>query len=421
MNRFDKLSKDTIMYIALTMDLPEILSYCRLSSRFNNTVCENKYFWSRRLKQDYNIDYLDIGDRYPKIYYQFFATSVNNIGHLSVRAMEQGHIDIAKYLLSRDDRREIDYNLVSIFAGGTGDMDIINTVLERGGDINRVLIGAIRSKHLDLIDKLIEMGANDWNGSLKMAILINNKELIERFIELGANNWNTALVYAINYTDDRDLIEKFMGLANNFRGALSTAIKNTNNRDLIERLIRLVPNDVNMRNNNLLAAIESTYNKDMVDRFIDMGADNWDSALISAISARDEQLVDRFVELGAFSWTRALKHSIFGRYDKMIDKITDYGIRGINNNTVDWNKVMPIAIISDRDDLVNRFIELGADDWNRALLEAAKNRDVKTVKFFIYKGANNLQQALEQSYSNVDKRVGNYIRSVIIRTNKTQK
>ncbi len=47
------LPRDTLIYIGMMLDFPDILSYCLLSSKFNKAVCENDMFWMNRLIQDY--------------------------------------------------------------------------------------------------------------------------------------------------------------------------------------------------------------------------------------------------------------------------------------------------------------------------------------------------------------------------------
>lgn len=49
----DKLPRDVLIYIALQMDLPEILSLCRTSSRINEIVCENDKFWMNKVMREY--------------------------------------------------------------------------------------------------------------------------------------------------------------------------------------------------------------------------------------------------------------------------------------------------------------------------------------------------------------------------------
>ncbi len=54
-NRFKNVPKDILIYMALSYDLPEILSLCRTSKRFNNTICLNQLFWMNKLMKDFPI------------------------------------------------------------------------------------------------------------------------------------------------------------------------------------------------------------------------------------------------------------------------------------------------------------------------------------------------------------------------------
>ena len=60
------LPKDIIFTIGLKLDLPDILSLCRTCKKINDGICNNRYFWIARLRQDYNIDYLSVKPINPK-------------------------------------------------------------------------------------------------------------------------------------------------------------------------------------------------------------------------------------------------------------------------------------------------------------------------------------------------------------------
>jgi len=69
MNRFDNLPSDVIIYMALLMDLPEILSFCATSTRFNEIICQDtpkSVFWISRLQQDFNVNWEDYKSRSQK-------------------------------------------------------------------------------------------------------------------------------------------------------------------------------------------------------------------------------------------------------------------------------------------------------------------------------------------------------------------
>ncbi len=74
MNQFERLPPDVIIYMAMNMDLPEILSFCLLSKRFDGIICQNKDFWLHRLINDYEVDVSEIPSHYtPKMYYEYMV------------------------------------------------------------------------------------------------------------------------------------------------------------------------------------------------------------------------------------------------------------------------------------------------------------------------------------------------------------
>ena len=71
----DKLPKDIIVLLALELDISDVLTYCKLSKRFNNAVCNNFSFWYNKLFKDFGFTYIgnktlkDVKDYYKKIKY----------------------------------------------------------------------------------------------------------------------------------------------------------------------------------------------------------------------------------------------------------------------------------------------------------------------------------------------------------------
>jgi len=66
----ETLPTDMLVYIAMTLDYPDILALCRTNPRINQKVCGNEQFWLNRIKKEYpnrkNIK--SYGDTYKQIY-----------------------------------------------------------------------------------------------------------------------------------------------------------------------------------------------------------------------------------------------------------------------------------------------------------------------------------------------------------------
>lgn len=49
----DKLSKDTLILLALELNISDVLSLCRTKKMINEKVCENRNFWRQKLEIDF--------------------------------------------------------------------------------------------------------------------------------------------------------------------------------------------------------------------------------------------------------------------------------------------------------------------------------------------------------------------------------
>ena len=77
-NEFDQLPNDVIISLALMMDLPEIINFCRSSKRFNRVVCDNYVFWMNKLNKEYPFINISIirKEYYKKLYEHIKTTEI---------------------------------------------------------------------------------------------------------------------------------------------------------------------------------------------------------------------------------------------------------------------------------------------------------------------------------------------------------
>jgi len=78
----EKLPKDMIIYLAMEMELPEILSFCKTSKKTNERVCKDNNFWRNKIKKDRPnlLDYLSEDEKnYRKIYERIYESKFNNV------------------------------------------------------------------------------------------------------------------------------------------------------------------------------------------------------------------------------------------------------------------------------------------------------------------------------------------------------
>jgi len=78
-----------------------------------------------------------------------------------------------------------------------GNIDLVNLMIEKGADDwDMGLIGACRGGNSELANYMIEKGAGYWNGGLEGACYGGNRELVDLMIEKGAGYWNGGLIGA---------------------------------------------------------------------------------------------------------------------------------------------------------------------------------------------------------------------------------
>jgi hypothetical protein len=85
-----ELSDDTIKYIALMMDIPDVISLCTSSSRFNRLICQNQNYWMNKLVKDFpdiEFNLFEIQD-YKQYYFEY---AYNNI---LIRILVSGYPDV---------------------------------------------------------------------------------------------------------------------------------------------------------------------------------------------------------------------------------------------------------------------------------------------------------------------------------------
>lgn len=59
-----KLPKDVLILLAVDLNLPDIISLCRINQRMNRDVCENPVFWRNKIMKDFsNANYISKNTR----------------------------------------------------------------------------------------------------------------------------------------------------------------------------------------------------------------------------------------------------------------------------------------------------------------------------------------------------------------------
>ncbi len=129
-------------------------------------------------------------------------------------------------------------------------------------ELNQRLIAAAKMGDYRVVNKMVELEADDFDAAMAKAAKYNHEFLVDRFIELEADNFNLAMISAAKGGNEK-LVDKFIKLgANNFDGAMIAAAKGGHDK--------------------------------LVDKFIDLGANDFTEAYYASIQGGNHNLIEKF-------------------------------------------------------------------------------------------------------------------------------
>ncbi len=112
----------------------------------------------------------------------------------------QGDLDSVKTAI-QNGAKYLDWGLEG--ACLNGNESIFNFLIDSGAQ-ERTLLYAAEGGHPLLIEKLIAMGACDWDSGMRGASRRGDMKMINFFIEKGANNWGQGYIGACLGPRDED-------------------------------------------------------------------------------------------------------------------------------------------------------------------------------------------------------------------------
>lgn len=223
-----------------------------------------------------------------------------------------------------------DFNGTMIEGARGGHEDIVQSMLELGADdFNKTMIKAARGGHKKIVDLMIEKGATDFNGGMLQAIRGDHRSIVDLMIEKGATVFNDGM---------------------------------------------------------LMATFKNRY--EMVELMIEKGATNLHKSLILSIE-HDHERITRLI-LGQdliFSLHKVIcKASEYGRVSivkLILDTITQNGKNPENLLEYDFDEPLTLAAKGGHNSIVRLLIKIGASDFNSALAcaNACKHRDTVWILF----------------------------------------
>jgi len=252
LSNFEKLPTDVIIHMALDLSLPDLISLCQTSKRFNRIVCDNNIYWLNRLIKEYNIDTDSIPIKYTsnkkytaKEYYEhmvkysnipatgglYHSISTNDLPLFKISLdrlsldgefpdIHRGYhkiisMDMIKYLVETYKLTPTTINLLLSMLD-EGRSDIIHYLLDNDVDINindgYMLLISISLQDLDTVKYLISRGADihvmdDYGLILALKNSSTTEDIVKLMIDNGAvikeryiNEINTYFMYNFGKT-----------------------------------------------------------------------------------------------------------------------------------------------------------------------------------------------------------------------------
>jgi hypothetical protein len=214
------LPYELLFRIALQLDLPDIQRLCRVSQVFNE-LCQDDYFWLSLYRRDISQVRPPSVTTSARQSYQQIMTQFSNLqpNQALVEASYHGYDRLVKKILEQiTTPSPTILNEVMASASRGGHRDIVNQMLNRGADdYNSAMAWAARGGHDDIVNQMLNLGANSYNGAMAWAARGGHRDIINQMLDLGANDYNWTMIEAAE-GDHEDIVKQMLDLgANNYR------------------------------------------------------------------------------------------------------------------------------------------------------------------------------------------------------------
>jgi ankyrin repeat protein len=293
-------NKDVDRLILLKLDSDrEILNVCSLDK--HNKIC-NEDFFRNRIYQKYPKSIPFKFSTWKK-YYLFLIYHIDKMKELNFDFTDG---DAGSYykILNQNNREE---SLITAIREGYLDLvkHFLKDVVPQKTNDNFYMIYAAQNGHKNIVDYLIERGADNWNGGMAGAIKGNHRDLVNFFIKNGANNWNKG-VYVSAMMANTDLLTFFMRKGGTSKAAALDGSAYGGQLELVKIFFEKGARDINSA---LIFAIKgyeehTEKSRDVIIYLMSLGADS-NLGLIEATREENAKLITYFIRRGATDFINA--------------------------------------------------------------------------------------------------------------------
>lgn len=311
-------------------------TFCLCDDRFENWSRDPKNirYYLTLCNGRFPLDDVDHGLNWS-IYYNskilidhFFASGAKNYNDALRWAARYGNMSIFKRML--DLGAKSDHWLLCLAVEG-GNVEIVNLALNFRDhdvcDLNEALSMAAEKGHVELVGRMIELGANDLDTAMAES---RNLDMVRLMMNYGANDYlGTAMraaerghVDIVNYmlnfeTGDYDLI-----LESSARG------NQPGNIEIAKLMVALGASSYN----STMVEASISGNIDIVRLMLSHGAYDYDKSLTYAVHGRNIEIVKLMLAHGARNYDKAIAHAKVMKSDQIVElleKVKEHGIDSV--------------------------------------------------------------------------------------------
>lgn len=309
-NGISKTNNSTMLSLKMNNIYP-IQSIPNLSIRALADISQNSSSMMVAVDNVYSLKILAevYGLPYSVNFHQLVYYSLLDPKELLKLATVNGDFRVACITVSRTKMTLDDYNGILVLAAGGGHWGIVNTMIYLGANnYSGAMITASTGGFTQIVTQMIQLEyAEDvlhnrtitsihqsFNRAMAEASRWGHRDIVNIMIDMGADNYNWAMAAAANGGHD-DIVDQMMILGGNSYNWTMASAASGGHQKIVSRMLEFEADCYDWAMTNA-----ATYGHiNIVDQMIKLGATDYESAMEKADKYGHKHIVDHMVDIGA--------------------------------------------------------------------------------------------------------------------------
>ena len=280
------------------------------------------------------------------------------------------------YEFHRDETEISRYNTILNYALEIDRMDIVNSMIDKGANEFR-LSTAVESGKIENVKFILNINKkNNLNDALCCACRGGYIDIIELLIEKGANTFDYALRNAAEGGHFK-ILKMILNKGATITGPSIVAAVRNNHFEIIDFLIKNFNFDKHMR--EIMFAAAESGNMDILNLMIEKGCTYFNDAAFHAAKTGKIEIIKHLVEKGAEEFNHIMYKAVYKGHIDIVKLMIEKGAKN-------FEKCLYISAECGYIDIVNLLIEQGATKFDYALESAARGGELEIIKLLLTRG-----------------------------------